>query len=155
MSRLATVTVETEADGLETFLAEVEERISEPEPFLREAGRAFEAHVREHFEKELGEDGAFAPLSADYAAAKTAAGFGGLPILQRKRDLLNSVSWDLVGDDMVEIGPRADSAPHGIFHALGTSKMPRRNPVFAEESFVDSVVDAAGRFAVGEEFDIR
>lgn len=130
------MSAEFRVDASETvaMLEEMERRFAEPGEFLADVQLDLEEHMRDHFQEEMGPDGAWASLSEKYAAWK-AMHYPGMPILQRDGHLIGDIGGAVEGNTAMAF----TEDPVGVFHDEGTATMSQRSYGWMSEEFMDGI----------------
>lgn len=129
--------IEVETEDVEMQLSEMEGRFKNPDPFLEWLAPKTEFAIYTNFIEQMDEAGPMAPLSPEYAAQKGRT-HPGRQILQRDLSMLRSVSSEVVAGELLS-GPVG--IPYARFHQEGTGNMPRRNPFFFADWFIEQGMD--------------
>ena len=130
------ITIEANTPTVLQALRELEQRMTDMTPVMRNIGQRLESRVRARFETETDPLGnAWAPWAASYDPAQG----GNRPSNARGTTLLD-LHGDMLGDlshsadaTSVTIGFAAgdDDNQYPAYHEFGTRKMPRRGMLFA------------------------
>jgi phage virion morphogenesis protein len=139
------ITIEANTPTVLQALRELEQRMTDMTPVMREIGQRLESRVRARFETETDPLGnAWAPWAASYDPAQGGSRptNGNTTLLDLYGDMLGGLSHspDATG---VTIGFNQDYA---VYHEYGTRTMPRRGMLFANPS--------TGELAPDDEADI-
>ena len=129
-----------DASQAEALFETVRGRCQDMRWFWREVRADYLEMIAEQFNTTGGRSGGWQPLSPYTVAEKAAAGYGGAPIMQRTRDLINSLmlggpmSVEVLAPDYLKLGT---AVPYAPIHQYGGGNVPER-PLIA-------VTDADGK----------
>ena len=124
------ITIEANTPTVLQALRELEQRMTDMTPVMRDIGDRMESRVKARFETETDPLGnAWAPWAASYDPAQGGSRptNGNTTLLDLTFDMLDSLSWD-ADSQSVTIG---FGQPYAAYHEFGTSKMPRRGMLSA------------------------
>ncbi len=124
------ITIDANTPTVLQALRELEQRMTDMTPVMRDIGQRMEARVRARFETETDPMGNMWDEWADsYHPAKGGSRptDGNTGILDLYGDMLNSLNWS-ADRTSVTVG---FGQPYAAYHEFGTSKMKRRGMLFA------------------------
>lgn len=124
------ITIQANTPTVLQALRELEQRMMDMTPAMRDIGQRLESRVRARFETETDPLGhPWAEWADSYNPAKGGSRptDGNIGILDLYGDMLNSLSWD-ADSQSVTLG---FGQPYAAYHEFGTSRMPRRGMLFA------------------------
>ena len=130
------ITIEANTPTVLQALRELEQRMTDMTPVMREIGQRLESRVRARFETETDPLGhPWAPWAPSYDPAQGGSrpsNANGTTILDLYGHMLGGLSWS-ADSQSVTIGFAAgdEDNQYPAYHEFGTRKMPRRGMLFA------------------------
>ena len=124
------LSIEVESGQFLAALSRAVNLIDNPQALLVDIGQQLEANIRLRFTTKTDPSGrAWQPLAESTRAAYEKKYKGKVPgsLLMRSGFMLNTLASN-ASSSALEVG---FSAPYAIFHVTGTSRMPRRDSLFA------------------------
>lgn len=138
---------ESGLEGTEEELRDMRQRARNLKPVFEKAGLALRKYTKSNYLSNGLEVGGWSPLSPKYAAWK-ATRFPGAPPMVRTGRLFNSVA--VVGPEIDAHDTWATYSVEGVeyakFHQYGTTKMPKRQILFAPELWTKEIAEMAADF---------
>ena len=124
------LSIDVESGAILAALARATALVDAPQAMLFDIGQQLEANIRLRFTSKTDPAGQkWQPLAESTRAAYQKKFKGTVPgsLLMRSGLMLNTLASNVSGNAL-EVG---FSAPYAIFHITGTSRMPRRDSLFA------------------------
>ncbi|MBE7384386.1 MAG: phage virion morphogenesis protein [Leptolyngbya sp. SIO1E4] len=130
--------IETEADGVLRVLADTEDRLRNWRPALNEAALYMEREVKQNFLKQEDPDGnPWVPLAQSTLEQKRKRK-APLVILRDTASLVSGIAARPASDTQASVETTA-GAEYGIWHQLGTEKMPQRRYMGFSQRHIDAI----------------
>lgn len=144
------VQVEVHIDEVDDLIDGMRERITDVKPAFRWAHQQLKRTFADNFTSQGLDVGGWAPLSAEYASWKLAR-YPGAPTLVRSGRLFRSVAE--LSDPLVNKIDKLSATfgtgvPYAQFHQTGTSKMPKREIVFINQTFLNDLAEKMANYIV-------
>ena len=148
--------IQTEADGVLRILAETEARTRNWRPALNEAALFLERETKQNFQKQQDPDGnPWKPLAESTIRAKLRArkrrgktippSSTPRAILRDTSTLVSGIAARPASDTEVSVETTAGDE-YGIWHQLGTRRMPQRRYIGFSQRYIDRVQEILLRY---------
>ena len=137
--------IQAEADGVLRILAETEARTRSWRPALNEAALFLERETKQNFQKQQDPDGnPWKPLAESTLRAKLRRR-APKAILRDTSTLVSGIAARPASDNQVSVETTA-GAEYGIWHQLGTRRMPQRRYIGFSQRYIDRVQEILLRY---------
>jgi phage gpG-like protein len=135
---MANEAVQLEMDGLKRRLQKMRENLTNPSPTMQKVSTYMYKDVMDHFGKEQGDTGGWAPLK--YRVGKP---------LQDTGDLRKSIAASNTKDTAVVSAGDAHVTYAG-YHQYGTRNIPQRKFLWLSKEILDQITKVVGKFSIGD-----